>query len=111
MKGRLTNISTLTEIVHIVLWKLKDTPEARSQVEKIKDLPSSGRIVCEMGDNKIVGEARSQGYNWGMYSVWNSFDELHAYAISKEHVDCANNFVKPNTTGSLAYDWELPEGL
>lgn len=69
------------------LWKLKDTPEARSQVEKIKDLPSSGRIVCEMGDNKIVGDARSQGYNWGMYSVWNSYDELHTYAVSKEHVE------------------------
>ncbi|KAJ9107592.1 hypothetical protein QFC21_001051 [Naganishia friedmannii] len=75
------------KIVHIVLWKLKDTPEARSQVEKIKDLPSAGRIVCEMGDNKIVGEQRSQGYNWGMYSVWNSYEELHAYAISKEHVE------------------------
>lgn len=56
-------------------------------MEKIKDLPSSGRIVCEMGSNHIVGDARSQGYNWGMYSVWNSMEELHAYAISKEHVE------------------------
>lgn len=40
----------------------------------------------------------------------------HLGLLGREDVDvvlgsCATNHVKPNTDGSLAYDWELPEGL
>ena len=71
-----------------MLWKLSSrlpAEEAAASIENLKSLSAPGRLVCELG-HTLVPEEKKGGYDYGLYSVFDSWDSLKAYAVSEEHV-------------------------
>lgn len=44
-------------------------------------------------------EARTQGWNWGLYSVFEDRAALDKYAVSDAHTDCVKEHVRPYMDG------------
>ncbi|BEI80045.1 hypothetical protein CcaverHIS002_0105740 [Cutaneotrichosporon cavernicola] len=99
------------KIIHIVLWKLMPCAtdaEADAAKESIKQLLKvPGPISMHVGPPEI--EARTQGWNWGLYSVFENRAELDKYAVSDAHMDCVRDHVRPHMAEVMAYDWEISD--
>ncbi|CAD6572739.1 MAG: hypothetical protein TREMPRED_000614 [Tremellales sp. Tagirdzhanova-0007] len=106
------------KIVHIVLWKIKRPPaasskpieevlaQARQAISALKSVP--GPEYCHLGPPMM--DDRAQGYDWGLYSIFASKEDLKTYAVSEAHVKVVTENVRPLTeAGVLAYDFELDD--
>ncbi|KAL1405543.1 hypothetical protein Q8F55_009181 [Vanrija albida] len=96
------------KIVHIVLWKLKPSisaATATAAIDALKSVP--GPISAHLGPPAISD--RAKGYNYGLYSVFESREALDTYAVSEAHVKVVVENVRPHVDDVLAYDFELPQ--
>lgn len=46
-------------------------------------------------------DARAKGYDYGLYSVFESRQALETYAVSDAHVKVVEEKIKPNVQGAL----------
>ncbi|EIW70621.1 hypothetical protein TREMEDRAFT_28951, partial [Tremella mesenterica DSM 1558] len=94
------------EIVHIVLWKLRQPiGPAKAAFEHLKSVP--GAELMHLGPPLL--DARAKGFDYGLYSIFSSHEALQKYAVSEAHVSCVEKHIKPNATEVMAYDFELEE--
>ncbi|WOO85886.1 Stress-response A/B barrel domain-containing protein UP3 [Vanrija pseudolonga] len=96
------------KIVHIVLWKLKpsiNVATATAAIDALKTVP--GPISAHLGPPAI--HDRAKGFNYGLYSVFESREALDTYAVSEAHVKVVVENVRPNVEDVLAYDFELEQ--
>lgn len=90
-----------TEIVHIVLFKLKEQPDAaalasaKASVKKLEQVP--GAISMFVGEPQI--DARTKGYDYGLYAVFASRADLDKYDVSEAHKTTVAQHVRPNIQG------------
>lgn len=94
-------VSLTPEIVHIVLFKLKEQPDAaalqsaKDSIKKLEQVP--GAISMFVGEPQI--DARTKGFDYGLYSVFASRADLDKYDVSEAHKDTVVNYVRPNVQG------------
>lgn len=50
-------------------------------------------------------DARTGGFNWGIYSVFEDRAALDKYAVSEAHTDCVRDHVRPYVQGESASVW------
>lgn len=84
-----------------MLFKLKakaGTPEHAAALESLANLLKvPGPISMHLGPPEIEG--RNQGFDYGLYSVFEDRAALDKYAPSKEHQDAVANYVAPVVSG------------
>ncbi|GAA6030605.1 hypothetical protein JCM8097_006232 [Rhodosporidiobolus ruineniae] len=93
-------------IHHIVLFKLK--PEL-SQEERDTFLPicQEGLAKVPYGTSDVMGppifDARTQGYEYGLYRLLKDLDEFHAYRACDEHMALINGVVKERVGEMISF--------
>ncbi|EIM23284.1 hypothetical protein E3Q22_00215 [Wallemia mellicola] len=90
-------------IAHIVVWKLKNKDEETLNLFK--------PLYKLNGPTKLtVGEPlrpeKSAGYNYGLYSTFESMDTLNAYLVDPDHVKIVES-IKPHVEAAAAFDVEI----
>lgn len=87
--------------MHIVLFKLKEQPDAaalqsaKDSIKKLEQVP--GAISMFVGEPQI--DARTKGFDYGLYSVFASRADLDKYDVSEAHKNTVVNYVRPNVQG------------
>lgn len=87
--------------MHIVLFKLKEQPDAaalesaKASIKKLEQVP--GAISMFVGEPQI--DARTKGFDYGLYSVFASRADLDKYDVSEAHKNTVVNHVRPNVQG------------
>ena len=79
-------------ICHIVLWKLKS--QESSTLDLFKPLYQlKGPTKLEVGPP--LRPEKSQGYNYGLYSLFNNMEDLQNYIVDPDHVKVVES-IKPH---------------
>ena len=98
-------------VKHVILWKLKDLPEAEAQKVKadIKtQLESlSGKIPGLLEIKVYVDKLDSSNVDVMLDSSFESEDALKAYAIHPDHVAVADTYVRPFTAARSCLDFTV----
>lgn len=83
-------ISTMT-CVHIVLFKVKAQvlkngyEEFKARAETIRDLPIVKEHAKELQLGPPIWDTRSHGFNYGLYSVFETRESLERYKEDNDH--------------------------
>lgn len=94
-------------IKHMVFWKVKDDESKQSNMEHMRELLTSlvgvvpGLISAEVGFNY-----NENGFDLGLYSVFESKEALAAYRVHPEHLK-VQKFVHSVITDRTALDYEV----
>ena len=78
-------------VVHIVLFKVKAQvlengfEEFKARLETLRDLPVVKADVKELKLGPPIWDVRSQGYNYGLYSVFESQEKLLQSRDDNDH--------------------------
>lgn len=95
-------------IVHIVLFKLKESNAENADAVKNMLLSMNGKVPLlrhlEVGVD-IVRSERS--YDVALYSKFDNLADLQAYQIHPYHADTVVPFMKANCAAIVASDYEI----
>ncbi len=91
-------------LVHIVLVKVKDSIKNDEkawaafleQLKELEKLPVTKQVVKELKWGPPVYDARSQGYNYGLYSVFESKESYEIYKNDEAHQNFSRSTILPN---------------
>ncbi|KAL9940592.1 hypothetical protein V8E36_000080 [Tilletia maclaganii] len=98
--------------VHIVLVKVKPAVLASgfddfvAKVETLKDLAVVKDKCIAVGHGPPVIADRAQGFNYGLYTHFNSKADYETYRDDEAHREFSRTVLLPNTDAVLAYDFD-----
>lgn len=79
--------------VHIVLFKVKQQvlnngfEEFKARLETIRELPIVKEVATELRVGPPIWDARTHGFNYGLYSVFETRDDLIKYKEDNDHME------------------------
>lgn len=97
-------------VKHIVVWRMKDTPDKLEKAQAIKENLENlkGRIPeivsIEVGLNFNTSESASDVV---LVSEFNSKEDLAVYQEHELHKNVGTNFVRPNVSERRVVDYEF----
>jgi Stress responsive A/B Barrel Domain len=95
-------------IVHIVLFKLKDTAPGNSDSVKEMLLSMDGKLPMlrhlEVGTDVIRSE---RSYDVALYTKFDSLADLQEYQVHPYHACTVIPFMKANCSSIVAADYEI----
>ncbi|KAN0062940.1 hypothetical protein ACQY0O_004761 [Thecaphora frezii] len=100
-------------IVHIVLVKVKDAvihngfEEFKDKCNQLKHVPVAAQKLKEHKWGPPAYTGRTQGYNWGLYSLFATREDYEVYRDDEEHKNFSKTVILPNADEVLAYDFEI----
>lgn len=86
--------NTIMPCIHIVLFKVKQQvlnngyEEFKARAESIRDLAVVKEVAKELKVGPPIWDARSHGFNYGLYSVFETRDDLIKYKEDNDHKEC-----------------------
>ncbi|CAD6884038.1 unnamed protein product [Tilletia controversa] len=100
--------------IHVVLVKVK--PEVASSkldefiahVDSLKSLDVVKEKCTAVGHGPPVIADRAQGFDYGLYTHFNSRADYEVYRDDPAHRDFVRTILAPNTDSVLAYDFDNP---
>eukprot|EP00003_Mantamonas_plastica_P020746 TRINITY_DN33441_c0_g1_i1.p1 TRINITY_DN33441_c0_g1~~TRINITY_DN33441_c0_g1_i1.p1 ORF type:complete len:112 (-),score=46.04 TRINITY_DN33441_c0_g1_i1:34-369(-) len=100
-------VETNDEIVHIVMWKLKEgvkDEEVQAMIEGMQRLLEiDGVTGLKVGRGFNPG--RAQGWDFAMTVTLESKEALEKYAVDEIHVDVRDNVIQPLRDEVMAVDF------
>ncbi|PWN46976.1 hypothetical protein IE53DRAFT_390885 [Violaceomyces palustris] len=100
-------------IVHIVLVKVKDSVLTNGFEEFKQKCSTLSSVPIAIQKAKLIRwgppeyPGRNQGFNWGLYTLFDSKADYEAYRDDEEHRNFSKTVILPNTDDVLAYDFEI----
>ncbi|PKI85546.1 hypothetical protein MVES_000072 [Malassezia vespertilionis] len=91
--------------VHIVLVKVKDQvlrngyEEFKARLETLRDLQVTKDEVTQLHWGPPIWDTRSQGFNYGLYTVFRNREGLERYKEDNDHKDFSKMNLLPNVEG------------
>ena len=85
--------------VHIVLVKVKPAvlnngyEEFKARLETLRDLQVTKEEVLQLKWGPPLWDARSQGYNYGLYTVFRTREGLERYKEDESHKKCVCSLI------------------
>ena len=112
ISGKITDKKEVSKMVkHIILWKLKDMPDAQKaeQLKKIKNgLEGLDGKIPGMIDIKVNIEKLATSTADAMLdSTFESAEALKGYSTNPEHVAVAETFIRPYIEIRSCIDYEI----
>ncbi|WFD20928.1 hypothetical protein MCAP1_003183 [Malassezia caprae] len=102
--------------VHIVLFKVKPQvlnngfEEFKARLETLRDLQITKDVVKQLKFGPPIWDTRTHGFNYGLYTVFETREDLERYKEDNDHKDFSKMIILPNVDDVLAYDME-PSGV
>ena len=98
-------------VKHVILWKLKDMPEAEVSIVKanIKTYLEAlaGKIPGLLEINVYIDKLDSSNVDVMLDSSFESEAALNAYAVHPDHVAVADAYVRPFTATRSCLDFTI----
>ncbi|WFD24606.1 hypothetical protein MEQU1_003309 [Malassezia equina] len=107
--------------VHIVLFKVKPQvlsngfEEFKARLETLRDLQITKEVVKQLKFGPPIWDTRTHGFNYGLYTVFDSREDLERYKEDNDHKEYVQStdksfskmIILPNVDDVLAYDMEV----